>query len=160
MDKNNKKLIWFGLTISLFFFSIFIFTKKNGQDISASVSPPLPGPIYKIHRTENENKGESKISQIIKIVLEVGEKRYESEIDGEISVYDFMKKLQNEGKINFKEKNYLGMGKFIEELNGIRGYEGKFWIYYVNDKKAKIGISNYNINPGDVVSWKYEKDIN
>ena len=31
------------------------------------------------------------------------------------------------------------------------------WIYYVNGKEAAVGISNYKINPGDTVSWKYEK---
>ena len=90
--------------------------------------------------------------------LEIENKRYTSEIDKETSVYDFMTKLQNEGRVNFKDKNYIGMGKLIEELNGIRGDGDRFWIYYVNGKQAKIGVSNYKINPGDVVSWKYEKD--
>ena len=66
-----------------------------------------------------------------------------------------MEQLQNEGKINFKEKTYSGMGEFIEEINGIKNGE-KNWIYYVNNKKAEIGVSNYKINIGDIVSWKYE----
>ena len=74
------------------------------------------------------------------------------------NVYDFMEKLKNEGKINFKEKTYTGMGKFIEELNGIKNNGDKNWIYYVNGKKASIGVSNYKINIGDIVSWKYEEE--
>ena len=69
-----------------------------------------------------------------------------------------MQQLQNEGKIIFKEKNYLGMGKFVEEINGVKSNGEKYWIYYVNNKKANIGISNYKINEGDIVSWKYEKN--
>jgi len=80
---------------------------------------------------------------------------YEYQEKASTSVYDFMTKLQTEGKIIFKEKNYPGMGKFIEEINGQKN-DVKNWIYYVNDKKANIGISNYQLNPGDVVSWKYE----
>lgn len=75
----------------------------------------------------------------------------------ETTVYDFMDKLRNEGKINFTEKNYTGIGKFIESINGVKGHGEQNWIYYVNGKKAQIGVSNYKLKPGDVVSWKYEK---
>jgi hypothetical protein len=71
------------------------------------------------------------------------------------SVYDFMKDLQKKGELGFKEKDYPGMGKFIEEINGIKNGE-KNWIYYVNGKKATVGVSNYKLNEGDIVSWKYE----
>ena len=79
--------------------------------------------------------------------------------DGE-SVYDFMDRLRSEGKVSFKEKNYSGIGKFIEEINGVRGENGKYWIYYVNGKKMSLGVSSVKIKTGDVVSWKYEKEIN
>ena len=47
------------------------------------------------------------------------------------------------------------MGKFIESINDLKNGE-KNWIYYVNGEKANIGVSNYKIKSGDVVSWKYE----
>jgi hypothetical protein len=103
-------------------------------------------------RGESENIS-SKIS-----ILEIDGKRYEEEITEKTSVYDFMSRLRNEGKINFTEKNYIGMGKFIESINGIKGNGKQNWIYYVNNKKAEIGVSNYEINGGDIVSWKYEKN--
>ncbi len=93
-------------------------------------------------------------------ILEVGDTRYGTVVSKNMNVYGFMKKLQTEGKINFKDKTYSGMGKLIEEINGIKNSGDKNWIYYVNNKKAQIGVSNYKIDPGDVVSWKYEKDIN
>lgn len=82
---------------------------------------------------------------------------YKNTITGEISVYDFMDKLRAEGKINFMEKNYTGMGKFITSINGIENSGGQNWIYYVNNKEAQVGVSNYKIKVGDIVSWKYEK---
>ena len=85
------------------------------------------------------------------------ELHYENTIPGQTTVYDFMNALEKEGKITFTEKNYLGMGKFILSINGVKN-EDKSWIYYVNGKKADIGVSNYKINKGDIVSWKYEKD--
>lgn len=77
--------------------------------------------------------------------------------EDKISVYDFMDQLRADGKINFTEKTYTGLGKFIVSINGIVANGEQNWIYYVNGKKAEIGVSNYKINPGDVVSWKYEK---
>ena len=82
---------------------------------------------------------------------------YKNTIGGETSVYDFMSKLRSEGKIDFTEKNYTGMGKFIETINGVRGNGTENWIYYVNGIKAQVGVSNYKINKGDIISWKYEK---
>ena len=93
----------------------------------------------------------------INTILEINETKYETEIAKNETVYDLMNKLKTEGKINFKEKTYSGMGKFIEEINGIKNGE-KYWIYYVNGEKATIGVSNYKINEGDIVSWRYEKN--
>jgi hypothetical protein len=88
-------------------------------------------------------------------VLEINGVKYEEKISNPNSIYTFMSQLQKEGKITFKDKTYSGMGKFIEDINGIKNGE-KNWIYCVNEKKAEIGVSNYQINNGDIVSWKYE----
>ena len=87
----------------------------------------------------------------------ITELNYTDTVPGLISVYDFMSKLRSEGKIDFTEKNYIGMGKFIETINNVKGDGNRNWIYYVNGKKAIIGVSNYKINKGDIVSWKYEE---
>lgn len=92
----------------------------------------------------------------VKTILKINEVSYEYEITSQTTVYDFMDKLRTEGKINFKEKNYTGIGKFIIEINGIKGNGDKNWIYYVNGIEAQVGVSNYKIKPGDIVSWKYE----
>ena len=92
-----------------------------------------------------------------KAVLEINGIKYESGIVGGMSVYDFMSKLKDEGKINFTEKNYTGMGKFVDSINGVKGSGNQNWIYYVNGVEAQIGVSNYKIKNGDIVSWKYEK---
>ena len=83
---------------------------------------------------------------------------YTNTFPGSLTVYDFMENLRGEGKINFTEKNYAGIGKFIEEINGVKGNSDHSWIYYVNGRQAQVGVSNYKLKPGDVVSWKYEKN--
>ncbi|KKQ87658.1 MAG: hypothetical protein UT09_C0012G0012 [Parcubacteria group bacterium GW2011_GWF2_38_8] len=147
MEKNNKKIIWLGLIVSLFFFSIFIFTKDMGQETSP-VSPPL---IIQI-------KTEKITQKTTQAFLEIDGEKIKTTITEKESIYNFMVKLQNENKINFKDKTYTGMGKLIEEINGVKNSGDKNWIYYVNNQKAQIGVSNYKIKPGDVVSWKYEKN--
>jgi hypothetical protein len=82
---------------------------------------------------------------------------FKDDIPSEINVYDFMDRLRREGKINFTEKNYIGMGEFIDSLNGIKNNQNQSWIYYVNGVEAQVGVSNYKIKFGDIVSWKYEK---
>ncbi|MEI7810378.1 MAG: DUF4430 domain-containing protein [bacterium] len=145
--EKNKKLIFIIILIAICVFLIYLFQNKPKEKIEA---PPPPNNTS-IPVAQKETNG-------ITTTLFINDLKYESKIDKQESVYDLMQQLQKEGKINFKEQNYMGMGKFIEEINGIKSDGEKYWIYYVNNKKAEIGISNYKINPGDTVSWKYEKN--
>jgi len=142
MNKNSKKIIWLSFIILFFVFFIFVLV-KNIEENTNSISSPPPAP------TQIEKTGQA--------FLEIDEKKLETIITKEENIYDFMVKLKKEGKIDFKDKNYYGMGMFIEEINGIKNGD-KNWIYYVNGKKANIGVSNYKINNGDIISWKYEKN--
>ena len=48
------------------------------------------------------------------------------------------------------------MGSFVTGINNNKGSPGKYWIYYVNDKKASVGVSNYILKEGDIINWKQE----
>jgi len=145
MQKKYKKIIFLILIIFLIF-CIFAFFHVKKISIDSFVTI----------KNTTENKNQIPIGKEIPTTLEINNTKYKKKINSKITVYEFMKKIENDGKINFKEKNYIGMGRFIEEINGIRMTKEKYWIYYVNNKKANIGISNYKINPGDKISWKYE----
>lgn len=140
---ERRGIIWVGIALSLFFFLIFVFTKDiKIQEAPPSLSTTDQSPV---------NKGEDN-----QTFLEINNKKIATKIAEGKNVYDFMQKLQKEGKINFRDSTYIGMGKLIEEINGVKNNGNKNWIYYVNGKKAEIGISNYKLKTGDVVSWKYE----
>jgi hypothetical protein len=145
MSKKTKGIVLIILGISIALLGVFILNSKDNKKIT---SPPI------VQNQSEKSLAENKINTA---TLEINGIKYESEILKQISIYDFMDQLRSEGKITFKEKNYTGMGKFIEEINGIKNRE-KYWIYYVNGEKANIGVSNYQINSGDVVSWKYENN--
>ncbi len=139
-----SKKIKITITVLSFFFvflGVFFINSKN----------VLTKQEIKIIKSVSENSE-------IKTILEINGEKYETEIKNRISVYDFMNKLRSEGKIKFTEKNYIGMGKFIETINDIKNNGEKNWIYYVNGKKAQVGVSNYKIKTGDIVSWKYERN--
>ncbi|MDD5145376.1 MAG: DUF4430 domain-containing protein [Candidatus Pacebacteria bacterium] len=92
-------------------------------------------------------------------ILYVGEKKYEISVPEKSTVYELMDLLSAKNEISFAGKNSLGLGFFVEEINGIKNNPGEntYWIYYINDKAAQVGISNYILKPNDAINWKYEK---
>ena len=97
----------------------------------------------------------------IKILLIVLDKKYNVDVKNGFSVLDVMLQAQKESKIdnsfNFKYREYTGLGVFITEINSQIGGRGSYWIYSVNGVEANVGVSNYKIKNGDIISWKYEK---
>jgi len=131
MKKNKKIKILIGVIILIFLGLFFLFFNRSWKQKEGSLS--------------------------LETTPQINDLSFKDTLPGQTSVSDFMNKLQKEGKISFTEKNYLGMGEFIDSINGIKNNNNLSWIYYVNGKEAQVGVSNYKINPGDIVSWKYEK---
>jgi len=145
LKSKNQKIISVVVLILLILAGIFFFfAHKTSKETQVNL------PITKVEDT-------TKTQPVVNTTLEINGVSYAGEITEKTSVYDFMNSMRQEGKINFVEKNYIGMGEFITEINGIKNNNEKSWIYYVNGKEASVGVSNYKTNPGDVVSWKYEK---
>ena len=97
----------------------------------------------------------------VKVSLIVQDKKYETEVKEGSTVFELMKKIKEENTKNnlfdFKYTEHTGLGIFINEINGLKGGGDGYWIYYINGVEAGIGISNYKVNNGDQISWKYEK---
>lgn len=54
-----------------------------------------------------------------------------------------------------QSKDY-DFGIFIEAIDGVAGDSQHFWALYQNGESATVGASSLNLEPGDVVSFKYE----
>jgi len=91
--------------------------------------------------------------------IEINGTLYQLQLPEKSSAYEAMQNLINSQKITASIKEYSGMGKFVEEINGIKNdnQTGKYWIYYINDKSAKVGISAYTLKQNDKITWKYER---
>jgi hypothetical protein len=114
-------------------------------------NPPEEDFSFIQHEIKNEN-------QIAYVVLNAAGTSYLSEIKVGDTVFDVMKKIQNdpENNFSFKYKEYPGMGVFVEEINGIKGEPGKYWIYYINYEKANVGISSNVLKDRDIINWRQE----
>jgi hypothetical protein len=96
-----------------------------------------------------------KDSTFIKVSFRVLDNTYNTEIKENSSVFDLMNEIKKENSsFDFKYKEYPSLGVFIDEINGVKGGDGKYWIYYVNDIEASVGVSKYLIKSGDIISWK------
>jgi hypothetical protein len=138
MRKNRKLIILFLILIII---SVGLLSLKNKSNNTS----------FQIRKTtETQNTNNTSLA-----TLEVQDKKYQQEIEKEDSVYDLMEKIKNnpDNNFTFKVKNYPALGYFVDEINGVRGKPGAYWIYYVNDKEASVGISNYIIKSGDIIRW-------
>lgn len=74
------------------------------------------------------------------------------------TAYDAMAKLVEDKKITIVFKQFIGLGYFVDEINGVKTDKnaGKYWIYHLNNKPAQMGISNYILKNNDLLTWKYE----
>lgn len=97
-------------------------------------------------------------SQKIEIGIEISGQTYQIKVAEKSTVYDAIQKLIENKQITATLKEYSGMGKFVEEINGVASdsQSGKYWIYYINGQPAKTGISNYILKQNDKITWKYE----
>lgn len=97
------------------------------------------------------------------IVLKVNDEEYKAEWQENMTVYSLMNSLtlSSQKPFIFKAKEYPGMGMFVEEINTIKNdpQNNTYWIYYINGQSAKVGISGYFIQKGDIINWKYANTI-
>lgn len=152
--------------------AVFLTREKNrpvvNEQFSAIAKPAQPASEELTENVEDEPEikatstakqvAQEQIEEKIKAVMLISGVKYEAEIKPGSSVYDLMDLLKMEKKINFSGKNYLGLGFFVEEINGLKNNpSGANWLYYVNGRLAPVGISGYVINNNDIIEWKYEK---
>ena len=138
-------------------------TKKTEDiKIQKQTKPQIPSdnPEEKISEKSNES-AESSGKNKTDISIEIQDTKYSSDFVTNTTLYELMQKLTASSiqPFLFNSIDYgSDIGHFVTEINGIKNNpkSGKYWIYYVNNEPATIGISNYIIHEGDKTEWKYE----
>ena len=94
----------------------------------------------------------------INITIEINGQKYPVGLAEKSTAYDAMSKLVADKKIAATFKEFSGMGYFVDEIDGVKtdNKNGKYWIYYLNNEPAKMGISAYVLKNTDLITWKYE----
>jgi hypothetical protein len=115
--------------------------------------------LLKIRNAVTGENNKSEINKENTVTLTVFDKTYKISIKEDGTVYDVMNILQNDKENNFSfvSKEYSGLGIFIDEINGIKGVAGKYWVYSVNGEKASISVSKYILKNGDNVLWEQKE---
>jgi len=95
----------------------------------------------------------------VKAHLFIQDVEYEIFVTQGSTAYDLLEIAAKQYGLRFEGRDFMGLGFFVEELDGVaeNPREQMHWIYYINNEKAKVGVSSYVIQPNDVIQWRYEK---
>jgi len=73
------------------------------------------------------------------------------------TVFSLLEELAKREHFKVESTIYLGMGVFIESIDGVKnGTNGKYWQYWVNDKLGEVAADKKGIKGGDRVEWRFE----
>lgn len=108
---------------------------------------PTPQPVV--------DKGQN-VQQEVAASVVVASERYDVSVPEGSSALAVMEAARAQTAFDFQGEEYAGIGFFVQEINGTSSTQDHFWLYYVNDEEAQVGVSDYIIQAGDVVTWRYE----
>jgi len=95
----------------------------------------------------------------VTVSVSAGSSSYAIEVPKGTTAYDAMTTLASENSsFTFKSKLYSGLGYFIQEINGVPNAGGKYWTLYLNGKYSNVGASQYVLQQGDNVEWRFENN--
>ena len=100
----------------------------------------------------------------VSLMLDFGDGRIKTfsniAVDDNATVFELLEKITAENNLELKYKDYGGdMGAMIESIGepASDSMADSYWQFWVNNEYALIGASNYHLQDGDVVEWKYIK---
>jgi len=147
----------FGLSIFGYFNLIEQGLIKSESNKIQNIKPEVTENKYNLTPQIGVKPLSGEDGNLVKVSLEVLGNRYDTQMKENSSVFDLMNKIKKENNnFYFKYKEYPSLGIFIEEINGIKDGSGKYWIYYINNKEASVGVSKYILKEGDSILWKQE----
>lgn len=74
------------------------------------------------------------------------------------TAFDLLKQGAQYWELELKTETYEDMGVFVEAIGDRKnGQDGKFWLYYVNDKMPSVAVDKQLLTEGDKVEFKFEE---
>jgi len=148
--------LWLVLIIIVGISGYLTFSSPESATLDQTVSDLLP------INTESEEEPQTDLIDDFVATLTVGDTTYNTKVVEGTTVHEVMATLTTMSiqAFSFSGQDYGGdMGFFVNEINGVKNdnVNGKYWIYYINDKEAQVGISHQTLKSGDIIEWKYEE---
>lgn len=134
--KYNIAAAIFGVVL---IFGIFIY-KQNFSGV-------IPKPTI---LQENEAVSEIDVSVLVDFADQRASDSGKVKIETGENALEVLKRAHN------VETKHYSFGDLVQSIDGVSGENGKYWIYYVNGKKASEGASVYLPKNGDKIEWKLE----
>lgn len=80
----------------------------------------------------------------------------QEEVEADATVFDLTQQAAEENDFSFVY-NESSVGVYVEELHGVANNQAtdSYWTYTVNGELAEVGASEYELEDGDDVRWKY-----
>jgi hypothetical protein len=106
--------------------------------------------------TDNEQISET-IGQIETTLRITGgdlNESYTMIVDEGATAYDQITRAAIDEELTLDMKEYGGK-PFLNAINGISS-EGYYWSFMVNGSEAAVGIADYTLKPGDVITYEYK----
>jgi len=81
------------------------------------------------------------------------------EVAKDFSVFNLLEEVAGQNDLEIESKDYGEAGAFLEAIGDIKNdlKNDKFWQFWVNNNYSEVGASNYKLENGDIVEWKFIK---
>ncbi len=146
MKTTTKFIVIFLVAVTAAIFGFYFYKAPAGEK---NVSGP-----------NQSSQGAETQEQEAEVVLKIdtGQQSYEFEekVKKETSVFELISQAASrEGFVLDYEDSAVGV--YIEGIYGIKNdaKSNKFWMFYINGQLSQVGASEYKLQGGEVVEWKY-----
>ncbi|MBU0613081.1 DUF4430 domain-containing protein [Patescibacteria group bacterium] len=112
---------------------------------------------------ENAGKIEGASTEIVSevkvdLTITIGEESttYSTIAREGFSVLDILQLASDENDFELKTQE-SSLGVYVDSIAGKAGGDNKkYWMYYVNEESATVGVADYVIEDGDSIEFKFE----
>jgi hypothetical protein len=110
--------------------------------------------IPEVSNTEIQSTVSKEEKQFSEIALMAGELTLDLKFTPGQTLYEILIDDKNSELISINGKEHSGLGYFVTDIGTLHEGDGKYLMYYINDKEASFGISSYVPKNGDIIKWQ------
>lgn len=79
---------------------------------------------------------------------------FNTTVPSDTTALGLLQKVTTENAIALDTKT-SSYGTYVNGIGGLTGNDKQYWLYYVNDKEAKVGVDGYILQNNDTIELRY-----